>query len=253
MATPLGEPVVDAQIEAMHGGDPAVLAASDASGTFTLRGLAPQEYVIRVTRNGYFKRNQDVTVAGDMRVDLMKARNRVSVAGTVSDASPCSARIDDARVEIVDGPDAGKWTNSGSSGYHIDDVSWGTFRVRASKSGYGSFETSLRVPPPIPVDGTSTRTNIELQSVVPQFSMVGTLRDRTRETGGQVNDALVEIIDGPNRGRSTTSANGAYRFENLISGAAPLRISHPAYMPYVESGARVCSDNARFDIKLTPN
>jgi hypothetical protein len=250
----LGESVGDVQIEAMHGGDPTVLVTSDSSGAYTIRGLAAQQYVIRATRNGYNVRNQDVTLANDMRLDIVMARNQVAVGGSLTEAAPCSARIDDARVEIVDGPDAGKWVLSGSSGYGIARVSWGSFRLRASKSGYSTVETMLNVPPPIAIDGASARQNFELQSTVPRFSMIGNLRNRMVETGGAVNGALVEIVGGPNAGRSAASANGSYQFQSLIAGATPLRVSHPDYLTETQegAGARVCADGARWDIRLTP-
>ena len=237
--SPLGEAVADAQVEAMHGGDPTVTASSDGAGGFSLTGLTAQQYVIRVTRNGYNARNQDVTLTGNMGLDIVMARNRVAVIGSVTEAG-CTTAVPDARVDVVDGPDAGKSASSGSSGYGIDGVSWGTFRVRASKSGYaGPIEATLIVPPPLAINGATARQDFQLQSLVPRFTMLGTLRNRAVETGGQVNGALVEIISGPNAGRSTTSVNGSYQFHDLISGLAPLRVSHPDYVTYAEEGARV--------------
>jgi hypothetical protein len=244
--------VANAQVEAMHGGDPTIAATTDGSGSFVLRGLVPQQYVIRTTRNGYTVRNQDVTLAADAQLDILLARNLVAVVGSVTDSPPCTTGIDAARVEILDGPDAGKSALSGSGAYSIGGVSWGTFRLRASKTGFSTVEATLDVPAPIPVEGVTTRQNFGLQNLAARFSMSGDLRDRTVESGGHINGALVEIVGGPNAGRSTTSVNGAYQFRDLMNGAVPLRVSHPRYVTVDESGARVCSADARFDIKMTP-
>jgi carboxypeptidase family protein len=252
-ATPLGEAVPNAQIEAMHGGAATITAMSDASGSYVLRGLLPQQYVIRTTKNGYFVRNQDVTMAGDVRVDIVMARNQVAVTGSVTEAAPCSAGVENARVEILDGPDAGKSASAGSGTYTIAGVSWGTFRLRASKTGYNASEATLDVPPPLAVGGAIARQNFGLQNLVSRYSMSADLRDRTQESGGQVNGALVDITGGPNAGRSTTSVNGAFVLRDLLTGATPLRISHPRYWVFDEPGVVLCGGDAHFEIKMTPN
>jgi hypothetical protein len=48
--------------------------------------------------------------------------------------------ITGARVEVVDGPDAGAVATSSVSGYSLSNINWGTFTLRASKSGYTPVE-----------------------------------------------------------------------------------------------------------------
>jgi hypothetical protein len=240
-----------ARVEAAHGGDADIVTTADSAGNFRLAGLSAQEYVIRTFKDGYNVRNRDVLMVADARVDIAMARNRVAVIGSVTEVA-CTTTIDGVRVEVIDGPDAGKSGISGSSRYEISDVSWGSFRVRASRVGYSPAEMSLNVPPPFPISGATVRADFQLPSLVPRFSVTGDLRNRMVERGGSVNGALVEITGGQNVGRSTTSANGAYRFENLISGPTPLRISHPDYLTEVLEGPRVCDGDMRYDVRLTP-
>ncbi|MCX6543847.1 MAG: carboxypeptidase regulatory-like domain-containing protein [Acidobacteria bacterium] len=57
-------------------------------------------------------------------------------------------------------------------------------------------------------------------------SLTGVVR---ASDGLAVNAATVTVVDGPNAGRTTTTANGVYRFDNLIVGNANLSVNAAGY------------------------
>jgi len=151
-ATPLNENVESAVVEAMHGGRVLASAMTDGRGFYRLSGLIAQEYVLEMRKVGYYARNVDVLVSGDTMRDLVMDRNRVALMGIVREAPPCTgAAINAALVQILDGPDAGKssLTDRSGSQYEIANVAWGTFRLRASKSGYTSEEHTVNISDPV--------------------------------------------------------------------------------------------------------
>jgi hypothetical protein len=72
--------------------------------------------------------------------------------GAVREAAPCAGAIQDARVEIVSGPDAGASALSTATGYQLKNgarvINWGKFTIRASKTGYAPTELSIELLPP---------------------------------------------------------------------------------------------------------
>ena len=254
-ATPLGEILVDARVEALRAGRVEVSATSDSRGFYRLTRLMARDFVIRTTKTGYNVGDAAVTVSGDVRHDIVMDRNRVSLRGWVSEAQPCFENIDVARIEVVRGPDSGKAaTSDRSSGYQLDGIAWGVVAVRASKSGYASVEVSGAIPPPFAAQGTIGRQDFRLQSQVGRYALFGEVRDAA--SGSRISGALVEITAGFNAGRSTMSGtagpgDGVYRFGDLIPGTLALRVSKAGFTTETHANLVVCSDG-RNDVMLTP-
>ena len=255
-ATPLNEIVPDAQIEAVHGSD-VVAATSRADGTYRMTGLIAQDYVLRVVKKGYNVQGINLLISGDTSRDIVMDRNRVTVQGFVSRAEPCFGTIDGVRVEILDGPDAGKSDVSGLTvRYRIQSVAWGTFRMRASKQGFSLLETSVTVPPPVAVAGETFETFFRIADQTGRSALTGEISNRLVQTGGQINGALIEFTRGPNAGRSTTSGSagsgdGIYRFTGLLDGDASIQVSKAGFVTEYLNTAQICGDH-RADFKLIP-
>jgi carboxypeptidase family protein len=256
-ATPQNEPVAGALVEALHGGQVVQSATTDAAGEYSVVGLPAQDYVIRTIRTGYNAGNKDVTLLADTRLDVVMDRNRVTIEGFVSRADPCFGTLEGVRVEILDGPDAGKFDVSGFAvRYRIQGVAWGTFRMRASKPGYTVVEMSVTVPPPAPIAGATFTPFFRLVDQTGKYTLTGEISNRMAETAGQINDAQIEITRGPNTGQSTSSGsagvgNGIYRFANLLEGIAYLQVSNPGFVTEYQNEIQLCGD-WRIDFKLTP-
>jgi len=66
-----------------------------------------------------------------------------------SGAAIQDAAIPDARIEIVNGPDAGFGVATTATGYQTTrSINWGKFTLRATKIGYMPAEVSMDVVPP---------------------------------------------------------------------------------------------------------
>jgi len=87
-------------------------------------------------------------LTGDATLDFALDRVRVAIFGTVREAAPCAGAIQDAQVEIVSGPDAGIAVTSTPTGYQLRNINWGTFRLRAAKTGYVPADVSMDVLSP---------------------------------------------------------------------------------------------------------
>ncbi|HKE84516.1 MAG TPA: carboxypeptidase-like regulatory domain-containing protein [Vicinamibacterales bacterium] len=254
-ATPLNEAVSGAQIDAMHDGAVVATTSSSPDGTYRMTGLSAQDYVLRVIKTGYTVNSIDVLVSGDTTRDIVMDRNRVTVQGFVNRALPCNAFIDGVRVEILDGPDAGKFDFSGIAvRYRIQNVVWGTFRMRASKPGFRTLETSVTVPPPAAATGGIFETYFRLGDEIGTNTVTGEVSNRMIETGGQINDAQVSITLGPNTGRSTTSGSaggaGLYSLTGLLDGEAYVAATKPGFN--VEAVYVEFCGNLRVDLKMVP-
>jgi Bacterial Ig-like domain (group 2)/Carboxypeptidase regulatory-like domain len=251
-ATPLNEYVDGAVVEAMHGGLVVANATTDGRGFYLLTGLIAQEYVLRLRKVGYNARTVDVLVSGDTTRDLVMDRNRVALTGIVREAAPCTgAAINAALVQVLDGPDAGKssLTDRSGSQYEIAGVAWGTFRLRASKDGYGTSDVTVTVPASDIVYGPFTQ-NIDVARMARQ-ALFGEVRERRTEFAPRLPGVRVEVTTGPDAGRATVSDSlGRYRLEQLATGPVTVRATNPGYFDEVVTTS-LCSDMT-LNIALTP-
>jgi hypothetical protein len=251
-ATPLNETVAGVQIEATHDGRVVNSAMSDGGGRYSISGLIAQEYVIRLQKVGYYARGMDLLVSRDTTRDLVMDRNHVHLEGVVREAPPCSsAPIPNVLVQVLDGPDAGKSSLTDREGlrYGIADVAWGTFQVRASRDGYTSSELTLNVPPSNVVSGPLIQDFAVARTA--RQALFGEVRERRTEFGPRLADVRVEVISGPDAGRSTTSdSSGMYRLEQLAAGTPMVRATKAGYVNEVVT-ASLCGDFRR-DIRMSP-
>ena len=152
ITTEWGELIPDVGVEAVRdgrvfGGGSRPPIGSGVS--YWISTLPAGDYVLRVRKGGYDDPQPRVTVDRDIRLDIVLKRVKVLLFGTVREAAPCAGAIQDVRVEIVSGPDAGLAATTTASGYRTQKVlNWGQFRVRASKAGYVPVEVAMNVPFP---------------------------------------------------------------------------------------------------------
>lgn len=150
ITTQWGEPIGDVGVEASYDGRVRGGGTSGLpSGMYRIPTLGPAEYTVRVVKWGYVAPPRTVTMTGDATLDFVLDRVRVSLFGTVREAPPCAGDIQDARVEIVSGPDTGVGVATTATGYKTARIiNWGKFRLRASKTGYQPAEVSMDVVSP---------------------------------------------------------------------------------------------------------
>lgn len=253
--TPWNEPIGDVGVEAYHGDRVMGGGTTTSSGAYSIPTLPPLDYVVRPRKWGYESPAIPVHLVADTRLDIVIDRGRVVVEGGVEEAPPCVARaIAGVRVEVVDGPDAGRSTvtpSGGSIGFRLEDIAWGTFRLRASKPGYAASDAAMNIPPPGGA-GVVVREFFRLRGTEGMFTLAGEIR--AAGTGTPIDDAQVEVVAGPNAGRVTRSGGGLgagrYELRSLIPGEFRYRVSKPAFQPY-EGSNPICGDERR-DVQLTP-
>ena len=155
--TQWGEPIGDVGVNAIHEGRIMGGAGGEGSGGvpggYRIPTLPAMDYIVRAYKWGYFQQERPVTMTGDTTLDFVLDRWRVSMFGAVREAALCGGgAIQDARVEIVTGPDAGVSALSTATGYQLKNgarvINWGKFTLRASKIGYVPAELSIEVFPP---------------------------------------------------------------------------------------------------------
>ena len=152
ISTQWGESIGDVGVEAVHDGRIAGGGTSDRStqstGVYRIPTLPPADYAVRAIKWGYVTLQHPVTMTGDTTLDFVLDRVRVSIFGLVVEAPPCGGVIQDARVEIVTGPDVTIGASSTATGYRLTNINWGKFRLRAAKPGYMPVEMSMDVSSP---------------------------------------------------------------------------------------------------------
>jgi hypothetical protein len=150
VTTPWGERLGDVGVEAVAGGRVAGGGTTTSAGAYSIPTLAPGDYTVRAVKWGYDAPVQQIRIAADTRLDIAMDRGRVIIQGSVEEAPPCVAiPVIGARVEIVDGPDAGMFAIvADASGYRLAGVRWGVFRMRASSAGHAPVEAAMDVPAP---------------------------------------------------------------------------------------------------------
>jgi hypothetical protein len=149
VTTQWGELVGDVGVEARRDGRVMGGGSHAPGGGYRIPTLPAGDYIIHVIKWGYVDPQRPITLTADTTLDFALDRVRVSLYGVVNEAAPCRGAIQDARVEIVNGPDAGVSVSSTSNGYRFARIiNWGRFTLRASKAGYVPLEISMDVASP---------------------------------------------------------------------------------------------------------
>jgi hypothetical protein len=148
VATQWGDPINDVGVEAVHDGRVAGGGTTNRSGRYSIPTLPAQVYLVRAIKFGYRTPQHTLALSGDAGLDIVMDRVRVAITGAVDEIAPCMGTIDGARVEVADGPDAGVSVTASASGYRLENINWGSFKLRASKPGYVSSEVTMNVDAP---------------------------------------------------------------------------------------------------------
>ena len=114
-----------------------------------------------------------------------------------------------ATVEVLDGPNAGSRATANSNGeYRFDSLAISNMNFRAFATGFTEDRRGTFVNGTNTLNFTLTPANAILRGTV--RSSEGLLR---------LENATVQIVSGPNNGRTTTTGStGEYRFDNLTPG-----------------------------------
>lgn len=150
-----------------------------------------------------------------------------TLSGTVSETSPIAGVVSDVRIDVLDGPNAGRSAMTDNGGrYTMSGLSSGMFQLRASKSGYVRMERSV-----------SLDSNMTLDlSVVRACFIAGTVREGAAAV--PVFGATVKVVNDPGGASATaiasgtTGVDGYYRLDGIPCGPVRrLRVEKDGYRP----------------------
>ena len=129
---------------AIDGPDAGRTTVANSSGEFRFDSLTIANANFRANAPGFAEDRRGTFVNGTNTLNFTLAPAIGSLAGTVRSAA--GERLSDARVTIVEGPDRGRETTTGSTGeYRLDGLSIGTIAVRASRSGYLDLRREITI------------------------------------------------------------------------------------------------------------
>lgn len=152
----------------------------------------------------------------------------LALTGSVMD-NGVSQPVPNARVEVTEGTNQGKSAIADAQGrYDIAGLDPGTFSVRAQADGYEATAQSVTLTNSRTINFSLRRQPSDDPSPTVKFTVTGTVKDA--RTLAAIADAHVEIVDGSNKGRSTTADSiGRYALTSLDSGQFVLRSYADAY------------------------
>ena len=150
-----------------------------------------------------------------------------TLTGTVSETSPITGVVSDVRIDVLDGPNAGRSATTDTGGrYTMSGLSSGMFQLRASKSGYVRSERSVSL---------DSNTTLDL-TVVRACFIAGTVREGAASV--PVFGATVKVVNDPGGASATalvsgtTGVDGYYRLDGIPCGPVRrLRVEKDGYRP----------------------
>jgi len=175
---------------------------TNASGYYTISGLAPGPYTIAVSASGYVRKSYSLFVfASGTTLDFQL--NMLSIRGRVYDASTAIG-ISEANVTIGD-----SFVLTNSSGhYEFLDLSDGAYTVTASAPGYASQSQVVSVS-----TGATTVANFGLNQVS-LGTISGVVTDDSHPAQ-PINQATVRVHRGSFERSTNTDQNGQYTIANV--------------------------------------
>lgn len=247
-----------------------VVAQTNESGTYTFEGVKIGVYNLRGVKPGYRDTNVRVTVTDGpvaVRILLEPADPPTSISGTIKDIST-DKMISDVYVEILDLPQVISSRSNADGKYVLNDVSPGTYTIKASKSGYASQERANIIKNPnIPTQDV----NFELSpSATSEIKLPGKIRGIVKDAVDfQPLTGVTVQLKGASLGTNTTDGQGYFNFDNVdadiqyILTAYTLsparkgtgdRIVTGYYQIFTQTNVSIGSGQIQiFDILMSPN
>jgi hypothetical protein len=225
---PIGGAIAGARVEILSGANRGQFVETDGNGVFQLGGVAAEQQIqIRAYKIGYFLDDRNVSISRTdvPGLEFTLERRRLTLTGTIGFSGGTTTA--DARVELVDGPDKGKVSNTDASHkYLLDRITWGSHTVRISSACIDSYETNVAIPNDSPWLGDTLTQNFTPSIKGATLSGTVTEYPRTQPSVGAV--VILQTRDGRKLDSRTTDANGRYSFSRLC-GSFYLVIQKPDF------------------------
>ncbi len=150
---------------ALDGPDAGRSAVTNANGEYRFDSLTVANMNFRANAQGYNENRAGTFVNGTNTLNFVLTPANATLSGTVRSSG--QVRLADMLVEIIDGPDRGRQTRTGSTGeYRLDSLSVGNVTVSARGSGHEESRRSINL-----VSNNNT-LDFELKETVAPLSIV---------------------------------------------------------------------------------
>lgn len=145
-----------------------VSTTTESDGTFRLPGVRAAEYFrVRATKDGYDFTEQFTQLNVDTTIDLSITPHRTTLTGRITENAPGDGMpVGGARLEIVNGSNAGRISaTDGTGAYEFQNV-WGEFDIVASspnhetRTVHASLGVSSRLDVQLTPKNPRTRTSL---------------------------------------------------------------------------------------------
>jgi PKD repeat protein len=161
-----GQRISGATVAALDGPDAGRSAVTNASGEYRFESLTMANMNFRANASGYNENRAGTFVNGTSTLNFVLSPAIATLSGAVR-SSGAGERLADMTVEIIDGPDRGRQTRTGSTGeYRLDSLAVGNVTVSARGSGHEESRRSINL-----VNGNNT-LDFELTQTVAPVSIV---------------------------------------------------------------------------------
>jgi Carboxypeptidase regulatory-like domain/Protein of unknown function (DUF3761) len=165
-----GATLADASVGVTDGANAGKSTTSDTSGRYTLSNLSPGSFTVKASKSGYDSAQAVLSVTADTAKDFVLSKTvaqTYTVDGSVRESG--GGTLGGARVEVRDGANVGMAADTNSSGnYTLDRLLSGGCTIRASRSGYYSYDKYINITGSVRLDFSLNREMTCSGVVAPQ-------------------------------------------------------------------------------------
>jgi hypothetical protein len=218
-----------------------VYHVTDADGYFSIEGIAPRSYSVRVFANGYSQTNVSVIVPeGGVSVDVTLTPFAQTPTTLKGNAGSANGSVNGATVTAVAGGSAGATSTVVGSGgnYSFTGIEPGVYTVTFSKAGYVS---AIYSGVSVDASQTTNRSGYLVQ--------LGTLHGSVIASGAAALSGASVSVDGVEA--TKTASDGTYSLSDLALGLHTLKFSAVGFVPYSQEFAIDDADSLTIDRALT--
>ena len=235
-----GLPLAGASIQVVAGGDAAT--GSDASGNFTLSGIAAGNLTLRFARLGYASRDVNISVSASQSLSIgTVALAPASLSATLSGAIRNDSGQPVAGAVVAAGTASA--TTDANGAFSIANLSPGPLTVTVTANNYRTVSVGL--------DVAANTSYTFSPGLTPTYKPEPT---SAAISGKVVNASTKAGIVGATvvvAGQSVTSTTGgAFSVANVAPGSFTIAVSAAGYQPVSGNGMAVAGPNAIGDIAL---
>ena len=208
---------------------------TDSSGNYTLSGLSAGTYTLTVSKTGYTTYQASITIVEGTNTQNITLTAETSQTGTLTG----TVKSGDAEVEsvLVSLQNIGTYTTAADGVYTFAQVTYGTYTITATKTGYNNYSASVTINAATNTHNISLTTSSDLPE--PEAGKGHVTGYVTDDSGNPLENVKCTLY--AQSGKVTaktvivyTDSNGRYVFLNVDPGTYQLEFSLGGYnIPFI--------------------